>query len=220
MRRSKLLLPVISALLLGALPVSALAAVPDYQRVISSRHADAAFSTLDGCLLTEVFLGSTEAVFGGRPGPVNRQGLTDVSVRVSDTCQPPAGKGYPIVAMWQGQTLDRLGSTPRLDVAWIHAVIPVSDDFSGRSVDAVLDMTWTAVGPMDHDPGHLHTRYPHAAIANSHNNNWMRDAVAEGTLALDGALLSLGPTGDAHISLVQYGCQVIVHPGAQVDLSC
>jgi hypothetical protein len=82
---------IVAALVAGALPALTLAAVPEYHRVISSRHADATFATQDGCLLTEVSLGSTDATYGGRPGPVNKQGLTDVSVRVSDTCQEPVG---------------------------------------------------------------------------------------------------------------------------------
>lgn len=220
MRRSILGTVLVPALLLAMLPTTATAAIPEYQRVISSRHADAAFAALDGCLLTEVFLGSTDAVFGGRPGPVNKQGLTDVSMRISDTCAPPVGKGYPALAVWQGQTLDRLDTTPRLDSAWIHAVIPVSDDVSGRTVDAVLDLRWTAAGPMDHDTGHLHTRYPHYGIANSHQNTWMRDAVAEGTLLIDGTLMQLGPSWDAHLSLVMYGCQTIIQPNSGGDLDC
>jgi len=207
-------------LALAALPAMTQAAVPDYQRVISSRHADAAFASLDGCLMSEVFLGSTDAVFGGRPGPVNKQGLTDVSVRVTDTCQEPVGKGFPVVAMWQGQTLDSLQSSPRLTSAWVDAVIPVSDDVSGRSIVAHLVMRWTAAGPFDHDPGHLHVRIPGIGSVNSHYNNWMRPAVAVGSLEIDGVTMSIGPTWDAHLSLVKYGCQTLIHPGSDGDLDC
>jgi hypothetical protein len=219
-RRHQLAAPLIAAVLMAALPALAAAAIPDYQRVISLRHADATFASLDGCLLSEVFLGSTDAVFGGRPGPVNKQGLTDVSLRVSDTCQPPEGKGFPVVAMWQGQTLDSLGSTSQLTAAWIDAAIPVLDDVSGGSAVAHLVMDWSAAGPFDHDPGHLHVRLPQEGTVNSHWNNWMRPAVASGRLEIDGTTLQIGPTSDAHLSLVKYGCQTIIHPGSGADLDC
>jgi hypothetical protein len=211
---------IVAALVAGALPALTLGAVPEYHRVISSRHADATFTTQDGCLLTEVSLGSTDATYGGRPGPVNKQGLTDVSVRVSDTCQEPVGKGYPSVAMWQGFTLDTLQSTPQLTAAWIDAFIPVSDDVSGATVDAHLIVQWTADGPFDHDPGHLHVRFPDEGTVNSHYNNWIRPAVAEGSVEIDGITLAIGPTSDAHLSLVKYGCQTIIHPSSDADLDC
>jgi hypothetical protein len=219
MRRT-LLLVSLPVLLVAALPSGAAASVPDYQRVISARHADAAFSMLDGCLLTEVFLGSSDATYGGRPGPVNKQGLTDVNVAISDTCQPPIAKGYPLVAMWQGQGRDPLVSTPRLTQASIHAVIPVHDDISGRTVNATLEVAWMAAGPMDHDTGHVHAFYRRYGMANSHWNTWLRAATAEGTLAIDGTLLRLGPSSDAHLELVQYGCQTIIHPLSGGDLDC
>jgi hypothetical protein len=220
MRRTILTLPVLIALIVEALPGGVAAAVPEYQRVITSRHADAAFSMIDGCLLTEVFLGSGDAIYGGRPGPVNKQGLTDVSVGISDTCQPPVGKGYPLVAMWQGQTLDPLVSTPRLTVASIHAVVPVYDEVSGRTANAIVDVTWMAAGPLDHDTGHLHAFYRRYGMANSHWNTWLRAATAQATLVIDGAILHLGPSPDAHLELVRYGCQTIIHPLSGGDLDC
>ena len=218
--RSRSLLSTILAVALLAVPAMAFGAVPEYQRVISSRHADAAVASVDGCLLSEVFLGSTDAVFGGRPGPVNKQGLTDVSMRVSDTCQEPVGKGFPVVAMWQGQTLYPLHSTPRLTAGWIDAVIPVTDDVSGRTVPAHLVMRWTADGAFDHDPGHLHVRFAHVGVVNSHDNNWLRPAIAAGSLEIDGVTVIIGPTTEAHLSLVKYGCQTIIHPGSGADLDC
>ena len=62
--RSRSLLSTILAVALLAVPAMAFGAVPEYQRVISSRHADAAVASVDGCLLSEVFLGST-----GRASP-------------------------------------------------------------------------------------------------------------------------------------------------------
>jgi hypothetical protein len=219
-RNRRLILMALAAATLLARPGTTAGAVPDYQRVISSRHADAAMASQDGCLLSEIFLGSTDAVFGARPGPVNKQGLTDVSLRVSDTCQQPVGKGFPLVAMWQGQTLDSLHSTPRLTAAWIDAVVPVTDDVSGRTVAAHLVVQWTADGPFDHDPGHLHVRFAQQGIVNSHYNNWLRPAVATGWLEIDGLTTTIAPTTDAHLSLVKYGCQTIIQPGSGADLDC
>ena len=60
----------------AVVPGAASAGVPEYQRVIKARFADAALQRTTGCVQTEIFVSSSDSVFGGRPGPVNKQGLT------------------------------------------------------------------------------------------------------------------------------------------------
>jgi hypothetical protein len=79
--------------LLAAVTPAAASTIEDYARVIRSRHAGATFSQVDGCIQTEVFVSAMDAVFGSRPGPVNKQGLVGIFYREVDVCAEPGAKG-------------------------------------------------------------------------------------------------------------------------------
>lgn len=221
MLRRFVLLAAAAALFGGALPAATLAAPPEGYRVISYRHADGGFAIARGCTGTEIFFGSTAATYGGRPGPVNKQaGPTDVLVVVSDLCGEPVGKGFPIIALWQGQTMVGLDSDPQFNRAWIDATLTVVDDVSGATATAHLVMAWESTARATRDPVHSHARFPGEAIVNSHDNNLMVDAVATGTVSIGGWSTDVRTT-DAHLSSVQAGCQVILHPRAEnADYDC
>ena len=213
-------IPIVIGLLAAAMPAASLAAVPDGYRVISYRHADGYVASTDGCILTEAYFCSTDAKYGARPGSVNKQsGPTDLLVIFSDTCAEPVGKGYPQLAAWQGQAMVGLASSPRFDEAWIHADVPVTDDLSGAQAVATLDLDWTSSGRATPDPTHLHVRFPGVAVVNSHDNDTMVDASVIGTIEI-GSLAIPVDSGDARLSSVKAGCQVMVHPGADADISC
>lgn len=211
--------------------VTAQAGVPDYQRVIKARSADptAPLVVEEECSRTEIWVNSSDNMFGGRPGRVVKQGLTSVSVTRYDTCAEPdevtaaagGGKHGVIVFDGMGQTLDRLRTSPRLDRAWVDAVVPVLDDVSGRTVPVRVDLTWTLVGPLEKDTVHSHVRRPHEGIVVSHSQTRTGDAVVAGEVWIDEERLSFGPTPGAVLSQVKYGCQVILHPRSSgSDLSC
>jgi hypothetical protein len=234
MRRSLSLLAAV-LLVTAAIPATTVAAVPDYQRVITSRHADAALASLDGCMLTEIFVSGTDAVFGGRPGPINRQGLASVLVRQNDVCAGAAslghlgvfaagggGGGTPILD-GLGQTLDRLGSTVHFDRAWLRTEIPVINEVpgTGEEVIVALNLTWSLVGELERDTGHLHVREPGEGNVNSHQNTLMGEATVSGTVRIGENLYSFDGVEGAHLEQVKAGCQVIAHPSAgEPDLSC
>lgn len=220
-------LSLVGSLLMGG---PATAAVPDYQRVINSRFTDAALVDSAGCIRTELFVSSSDNVFGGHPGPVNKQGLTSILVRRLDTCAgatesgpgaaaapPPAGT---VIFDGIGQTLDPLESTARFERAWIDAVLPVLDEVSGQTVPVHLDLVWTLVGEFDRDTVHSHVRVPHGAIVNSHSQTLMGDALVGGTVTIGSEALEFGPTEGAHLQQVKYGCQVVSHPQGDADLDC
>jgi len=219
-------------LLAGLLPGSAIAAVPVYQQIIKSRHADAALATVTGCIVTEVFVSGMDAVYGGRPGPINRQGLAGVLVRRNDLCSGAAsmggigifaaggGAGGSAVFNGLGQTLDRLGSTVHFDRAWLDAEIPVINEVSGEEVMVSINLTWDLVGELDRDTGHLHVRVPGEGNVNSHQNTLMGDATVSGTVTVSDEVLTFDRVAGAHLQQVKYGCQVIAHPSGEPDLSC
>ena len=221
-------------ILAAVLPGTALAAVPDYQRVISSRHADAALVSLDGCVMTEVFVSSMDGVFGARPGPISRQGLTGVLVRQSDMCQGAASMGGmgvfaagggsgSILFDGLGQTLDPLESTIHFDRAWVRASIPMINEAVADAEETVVtvDLVFTLVGDLERDTGHLHVAAPGEGNVNSHQNTLSGSATVSGTVVIEGQTYSFSSVEDAHLQLVKYGCQVIARPAAEdPDLSC
>ena len=221
MSRRTFLVVAASAMLAALVPAGTLAAPPEGYRVIDYRHADAYAGSVDGCIGTDVYLGSTDAVYGGRPGTINQQaGPTDVLVIVSDLCGEPVGKGYPLLALWQGQAMVGLRSNAQFTTASVDAWIPVSDDVSGATDTAHLAMSWTSSGRATVDPTHLHVRFPGVAVVNSHDNDTMVDAVASGSVSI-GAWSTEIWTDDANLSSVKSGCQAMIHPGIQdPDIGC
>jgi hypothetical protein len=209
--------------LLSALPTVAFASVPQSQyQVISSRTADAAFSLSDGgCLQTSVFVSSSQSIFGGRPGPVNKQGLSGVLLVVEDTCQPREGKHFPAVLSLQAQDMIPLVTTARMDRASANAIFQTTDEVSGDPISVTLDLTWMLDGTMQHDPSHAHHRRPGAGVVNGHENDKLGNATAWGSVTVGSAVIALPATSDAHLQLIRGGCQVIVWPHATSDeLDC
>jgi hypothetical protein len=219
--RRLFLIPLAISLLAAAMPVATLAAVPDGYRVISYRHAEGYVASADGCVLTEAYFGSTAAKYGGRPGPINKQaGPTDVLLIVSDVCAEPVGKGYPKLAVWQGQAMVGLGSTAQFDRAWVQAAIPVHDDVSGADSFAVIDLSWVSTERAVIDPSHYHERFPGIAVVNSHDNDTMVAATVTGTMEIGEIGLEIS-SSDALLSSVKAGCQVMTHPGVEnPDIAC
>lgn len=221
MFRRSILTVAATGLLAALVPAVALGAPPEGYRVIDFRHADGGSSSIDGCIGTEVYFGSTDAVYGGRPGPINKQvGPTDVLVIVSDLCAEPVGKGFPLIALWQGQAMIGLQSNAQLTTASVDAWIPVVDDVSGVSDTAHLLVNWTATERAIKSPTHIHNRIPGVAVVNSHDNDTMVSAVASGSVTI-GAWSAVIWTDAAHLSSVRAGCQVILHPGVEdADIDC
>lgn len=228
-------LPILAALaFVLAAPTAAAARVPEYQRVIVARHADAALVALDGCVLTEVFVSGMDGVFGQRPGPVNRQGLTGVGVRQRDVCASAAsmggiglyaagGGGGDMIFDGLGQTLDRLESDVHFSEALLEADVPVINEASGAGdpVTVRIDLRWTLVGTLDRETGHLHVRVPGEGNVVSHQNTRMGNATVSGTVWIGDEAFAFDGVEGAHLEEVRYGCQVVAHPSAgEPDLSC
>jgi len=232
MRRQLAILAALALVLVA--PTTILAAVPDYQRVVVSRHADAALASLDGCVLTEIFVSGMDGVFGGRPGPINRQGLTGVGVRQSDVCAGAAsmgaigvcaagGGGGAVIFDGLGQTLDPLSSNVRFSRAWLDATVPVTNEASaaGEEVAVRLELTWSLSGALERDTGHLHVRVPGQGNVVSHQNTRMGDATVRGTVWIGDVAFAFEGVEGAHLQEVKYGCQVVAHPTVdEPDLSC
>ena len=224
-RRTRILaMLTVPVLLLGlSAAVADASVIEDYARVIRSRHAGATFVEVDGCRQVEVFLSAMDGQFGARGGRVNKQGLVGVFYAERDVCVEPGPKGYPITYSADGMSLDRLGSTPRFGAAWVRASIPGLDS-EGHEVSIGLDVSWSPLGAFERSKVSHNAWFPangqRGAHVHTFSHGLRADAIARGTVSLNGRAIALTPTSDATLEQVRYFCQVIQHPRGGFDVDC
>ena len=211
------------ALIVGAVTPASASTIEDYARVIRSRHAGATFSQVDGCRQVEVFVSAMDAVFGSRPGPVNKQGLVGVFYRELDVCAEPGPKGYPVVFQADAQSLDRLVTTARFGAASVSAVLDGTDG-DGNPVQIEIDLRWTADEPFARSKVSGNGWFPagetHGARVHTFSRGLSASAVAQGSMVVDGTRIDLAATGDATLEQIRYFCQVIQRPRGGFDVDC
>jgi hypothetical protein len=197
--------------------------IEDYARVIRSRHASAAFLLVDGCRQVEVFVSAMDGTFGARGGRINKQGLLGVFYAERDVCGVPGPKGFPVTYAADAMTLDRLGSTPRFDRAWVRASLTGLDS-DGNEVVIGLDLAWSPIGPYERSRVSGNGWFPANGQRGAHVHTFSHglrvDATASGSLTLNGTSMALAPTSDASLEQVRYFCQVIQHPHGGFDVDC
>jgi hypothetical protein len=210
-------------LLLTAASPAGARTIEDYARVIRSRHAGATFSQVDGCRQTEVFVSAMDAVFGSRPGPVNKQGLVGVFYRELDVCAEPGPKGYPVVFQADAQSLDRLVSSSRFRTASIDLLLDGMDG-DGDPIEIAIDLAWTASEPLHRSRvsgnGWFPVNEKFGARVHTFSHGLSAAAVAHGSITVDGTRVDLVPTSDATLEQIRYFCQVIQHPQGGFDVDC
>lgn len=208
---------------------------PAIYHTIVSRSGSATASTLDGCRRTTVFVSSSDAMYAAQPGPVNKQGLTSVFVRVTDACSATpeegavplaAGGGEPVVYEAAGQSLARLQADQRLAWARISTTITTADasgspliDSDGNRVEMALLVEWTGVGPLDHSTGHNHVLFPDEGVVSSTGNNLMRAATAHVALTVGPVALD-ADAAEASLEQVRSRCVEVARPGADEFYPC
>ena len=209
-------------ILAAAMPAAA-STIEDYARVIRSRHAGATFSQLDGCRQTEVFVSAMDAVFGSRPGPVNKQGLIGIFYRELDVCAEPGPKGFPVVFQADAQSLDRLVTSSRFNTVAIHVVMDGMDG-DGNPVTLAMDLEWTASEPLHRSRVSGNAWFPvdetFGARVHTFSHGLSAAAVARGSITVDGDRVELESTTDATLEQIRYFCQIIQHPQGGFDVDC
>ena len=211
------------ALTVGAVTPASASTIEDYARVIRSRHAGATFSQVDGCRQVEVFVSAMDAVFGSRPGPVNKQGLVGVFYRQLDVCAEPGPKGYPVVFQADAQSLDRLVTSARFGAASVSAVLN-GNDGDGNPIQIALDLRWAAAEPFARSKvsgnGWFPAEEKRGARVHTFSHGLSASAVAQGSIVVDGTRIDLAPTDDATLEQIRHFCQVIQHPQGGFDVDC
>jgi hypothetical protein len=200
---------------LGAGPA---AAAPNIYHVISSTHGGAYVAVEEGCELTEVFLSSSVGKFAAQPGPVNKQGLTSVFVRVTNACGPAAAAGGGgVLFEAEASNMAELVADPRLRTASVSTTME-GTDADGNPVTVELDARWTGTGELEHTVISSPDHFPEGNVV-AIDNNLRRDAVAEVSVEVAGRSVA-GTDPGASLELVKANCVEVARPGVEGFFPC
>ncbi|MBV1781238.1 hypothetical protein KRR55_19190 [Paeniglutamicibacter sp. ABSL32-1] len=214
----KRMLAAMAVLALAPLGAGPAAAAPNIYHVISSTHGGAYVAVEEGCELTEVFLSSSVGKFAAQPGPVNKQGLTSVFVRVTDTCGPAAAAGGGgVLFEAEAMNMAELVADPRLRHASVSTVMEGTDS-DGNPVTVELDATWTGTGELEHTVISSPRHFPEGNVI-AVDNNLRRDAIAEVNVEVAGRSVS-GTDPAASLELVKANCVEVARPGVEGFFPC
>ena len=212
---------------LGALPAPA--APPRMYHTIVSSHGFALLQETAGCERTEVYVSSSVAMYAAQPGPVGKQGLTAVLVRVTDVCAASsrapgsgavaaaAGGGPPVLFEADGQNGARLVTDNRLRGASVTTDIPATDG-DGDPVTIHLHAVWTAVGPLEHTTTHTHANLGDGNVSST-ANDLRRPVTAEVSVSVAGRAAS-GRASEATLEQTRSHCIEVPRPGVEGFFPC
>jgi hypothetical protein len=212
----KRLLMGLSTAAMVALTGAPAGAAPNIYHTISSSHGSAAVADTVGCEKTEIFVSSMVGMFAAQPGPVNKQGLTSVFVRITDVCAAP-GRGV-VLFQADGRNFAPLEVDPRLTSASITTELAGSDG-DGNPVTISLSASWTGTGPLEHDTLSSHENIKGVGNVNSTDNNLRRAATATVSVTVDG-LTAAGTDSNALLEQVKSRCIEIARPGVEDFFPC
>jgi hypothetical protein len=213
-------------LVLGPLAMgSAGAAQPRIYHTIGSTSASAVVASTQGCELTEVFVSSSRAMYAAQPGPVGKQGLTSVFVRVTDACTSggdrltaaAAGGGGTVLFEADAQNRAPLVVDPRLTRASVTTNLSGTDG-DGTPVTVRLVATWVGTGPLEHTTVSNHDHFADGNV-NATDNNLRRDASARVSVQVAGRSAS-GTATDAVIEQSRSRCIEVPRPGVEGFFPC
>ncbi|MGW9412436.1 hypothetical protein [Arthrobacter cupressi] len=218
MKRHAAILAALALLTLTAPPAGA---QPNIYHTIYSSHGSANVDRTDGCERVEIFLSSSVAAFASQPGPVNKQGLTGVFLRISDVCAGLAAAAAPggsVLFQADGQSLAPLTIDPRLETASIDAELPGTDG-DGNPVTIRVSASWTGVGPLEHSTVNSHELFPGVGNVSATDNNLRRAAVATVSVAAGPYSVS-GTDPNAVLERVKSRCVEVARPGVEEFFPC
>ncbi|TAP44584.1 hypothetical protein [Arthrobacter sp. S39] len=212
----KRLLIGLSTAAMVALSAAPAGAAPNIYHTISSTHGSAAVVETVGCERTEIFVSSMSGMFAAQPGPVNKQGLTSLFVRISDICAAP-GRGV-VLFQADGMNFAPLDVDSRLTSASITTDMAGTDG-DGNPVTISLSASWTGTGPLEHDTLSSHENIPGVGNVNSVDNNLRRAATATVSVTVNG-LTAAGTDSNAVLEQVKARCIEVARPGVEEFFPC
>lgn len=201
---------------------------PRNYHTITSTHGYAAATHVVGCEQADVFVSSSVAMYAAQPGPVGKQGLTALYVRITDICsqqvlptavKPAAGGGGDTVILEVDlQNGARLMVDPRLNTASVTTRL-TGTDAEGNSVTVDLTAHWTATGPLQHTTNRTHVLFPGEGVVTSTANDLRRPAEAHVTVTI-GSRTIAATTTDANLEQTKSHCIEVPRPGVEGFYPC
>lgn len=220
----KRLLTGLSTAALLAVGVAPAGAAPNIYHTISSTNGFTQVVETVGCEQTQIFVDSSVAQYADQPGPVNKQGLTSVFLRITDICATTAGgvaaAAGPGVVLFEaeGQNMAPLVVDPRLTAASISTELPGTDG-NGNPVTIGLAAAWTGTGPLEHSTVHNHANFPGEGNVNATDNNLRRTATAKVSVTVNGRTAA-GTDSEASLEQVKSRCIEVARPGVEDFYPC
>lgn len=165
--------------------------------------ADAFFSSVDGagCVFTDVFLFASDEAVHNPPGSGGASSATSLFIAQYDACagaQLLAADGFaPLTAVdFQMQN--------RLEGATLNATVNVYDYVTGNSFTVVINLAWSATGPIGRQNGHYHYQSP-GCTTSGHTNGTFRPASATGSISDGTTNFISAPSNSAGLRQVKNG---------------
>ncbi|HSF82817.1 MAG TPA: hypothetical protein VLA49_16400 [Anaerolineales bacterium] len=148
----------------------------------SGDTAEAWFSSLDGCVYTDVFVWTSDGFNQSPPGPGSASSWADLWISQWDWCTETqllaAGGGTSLA----GPDFQVSG---KLDSATLNATVNVYDWVSDSVFDVSVNLTWTGVGGLSSGSSNSHYNSPGCKIHSRSRGTW-RSAEVSGSV-WDGA---------------------------------
>lgn len=210
-----------AAIALAAAPAGA---APNIYHTIVSTHGAATVVNTEGCRQTEIFVSSSAAMYADQPGPVNKQGLTAVFIRVTDICARPAGGvaaaagGGTVLYEADARNFAPLVADPQLTTASVTTDLPGTDG-AGNPVTVSLSANWSGTGPLFHETSEIHHNYPAEGAVSSTDNITRMGATAHVSVMV-GTLAASGTDSNAILEQVKSRCIEVARPGVEDFFPC
>ena len=168
----------------------------------------ASFSSTDpsSCIVTDVFVIASDAVFQGEPGPSTVLSFASVTISKYNACTDTQllfayGSASPL-------TKADFQVSKTLDSATLNVIANVFDERSGKTFDVNVNLSWTGAGLITRQESNTHFHSPGCFI-NSRSNGTFRSAEVSGSISDGVTNFTPAPSLDANIASVKSGNVVI-----------
>lgn len=121
--------------------------------------ANASFSSVDGCIRTNVDIFTAEATLQTSPGSGDPFSSVNIFINQYDTCTDPETRLLTAEGVADLAESD-LQIDTRLNWAQLNTVVTMVDTLSGNTFDAAIDLIWNGNAPVTREHSVLHDNLP------------------------------------------------------------
>ena len=168
--------------------------------------ANASFSTINGCIQTNVNVFTAEAFIQVFLGNVDPFSSVNIFISQYDVCQETqllAAEGVADLAE------PDLEISKKLDQATLNAAVNVLDSLTGSTFDVSISLDWTGIGPVNHERLNFHFR-DRPCLTHTRSKAGFRDAEVTGSVS-DG-ITNFTPERSLGANLISSnGSEMVIH---------